>query len=313
MNNATSQKIIILPTFEDSESTYKTIQALMKLGEDYRIVIIEDGTIKSPLQISELEKFNLDIDMLILQRNYGNQRAIALGLHHVHEKYPHSEVVLMDSDGEDRPEFVPNLFKELDSSEIDVVVASRTTRENGLNFKILYSLYKIIFRITTGQNMNFGNFCALKPIAIKHLIHRPELWIHIGSTILSSNLRILRFPLPRGKRYFGNSRTNSSNLIQHGIRSVNVFANRVIVRYLACLSGLFMLTVLGQLVSYVDTFFGVSIYQNSLQVPLWLYFWILSNGLFALLLMGVSHNGIIDIDIEYKNAVAKVNYTSKKQ
>jgi len=311
MDYTAKQRIVILPTFEDSESTYETIQALTNLGENYRIVIIEDGSIKNPVQLTQLKKINSDIELLVLQRNYGNQRAIALGLRHVHERYPNVEVVLMDSDGEDRPEFVPALFTELSKPGIDVVVAARTTRENGLIFKVLYSLYKVIFRIATGKNMDFGNFCALKPIAITHLIHRPELWMHIGATILSSNLRILKFPLPRGKRYFGKSRTNSSNLIQHGIRSVNVFSNRVIVRYLACLSGLFMFAAIGQLVSYVDNF-GISIFQGSLQVPLWLYFWILSNGLFALLLMGVNQNGTIDVAIEYQTAIAKISQTRKK-
>jgi hypothetical protein len=72
-----------------------------------------------------------------------------------------------------------------------------------------------------------------------------------------------------------------------------------------------MFAAIGQLVSYVDIF-GISIFQDSLQVPLWLYFWILSNGLFALLLMGVNQNGNIDVALEYKTAIAKVSQTRKK-
>lgn len=313
MLSAENQKIIILPTFEDSESTKKTIQDLINLQEDYRFVIVEDGSIKNSISLESLEILNADIDLVVLHRNYGNQRAIALGLQHVYTNYPNTTVVLMDSDGEDKPEFVPVLFQRLEEGQVDVVVASRTTRESGAVFKVLYFFYKIIFRITTGKKMNFGNFSALKPGAINHLIHKPEIWVHIGSSILSSNLRINNIPLPRGKRHFGKSRTNTNSLIQHGIRSINVFADRVIVRFIGLISTLLASMSIITIIHLIHKILNSDKLENIFLPPNWFYAWGLSCIFFSILFMGgCNRNGLTDINFEYKNAVDKTILLRKK-
>ena len=49
--------------------------------------------------------------VLHLRSNQGHQRAIALGLYHLHEFTDAEAVVVMDGDGEDRPEDLPELLR----------------------------------------------------------------------------------------------------------------------------------------------------------------------------------------------------------
>jgi len=178
------------------------------------------------------------------------------------------------------------------------VVAPRTTRKTNLKFKILYKFYKIFFGILTGKKLDFGNFSALKPRAVSKLVSHPELWMHIGATILNSNLRIDYCPLPRGERYFGISKANNISLIQHGIRSVVVFADRVIVRALIVTSFIFGVT-------FIFDFF--SLLNKSPRISLGNYLWCFSTGLILLLFSGSPKSGNIDIVRPYSWAILNVS------
>ena len=73
-----------------------------------------------------------------LKRNVGHQHAIALGIRLILEKINEKhKIIIMDSDGEDLPNSAKLLIKELDSEEIDVVVAYGLAQHRK-NFPHLY-------------------------------------------------------------------------------------------------------------------------------------------------------------------------------
>jgi hypothetical protein len=214
-----------------------------------------------------------------------------VGLNYTAENYPKANVLIMDSDGEDRPDFIPILLNCLNNEAVDVVIAPRTTRKTNLKFKILYRLYKTFFRVLTGKNLNFGNFSALKPRAVKILVSQPDLWMHIGATFLNSNLRLNYCPLPRGERYFGISKSNSNSLIQHGIRSVVVFADRVIVRVFVLITCIFGISLISDL---------YALFHSEFKISIGIYLWCLSTGIMLILFLGAPKYSNIDVVRSYK-------------
>ena len=50
----------------------------------------------------------------------------------------------------------------------------------------------------TGRTINFGNFMALKPEAVKRLVAMQELSIHVPGAVLASKLRTGFCPVERG-------------------------------------------------------------------------------------------------------------------
>jgi hypothetical protein len=136
----------------------------------------------------------------------------------------------LDSDGEDVPATIPKLLRLIDEEGVVAVVAERSKREVSVQFKIFYSLYKIVFRALTGKNINFGNYMALKPLAIQRLLAMHELWVHVAGCLLYSKLPIKGISIERGARYRGTSKMNFSSLVLHALKGMSIFSNSIVVR-----------------------------------------------------------------------------------
>jgi hypothetical protein len=171
-----------------------------------------------------------------LRRNVGHQKAIAIGLSYLSQYVlPDQAIIVMDSDGEDLPASIAQLVAALDDPQVDIAVAQRRRRVETLKFKGAYVLYKLLFKLLTGRNINFGNFMAMKARSLRRLTAMQELPLHLAATTLISKLRIRHVIIDRGPRYAGQSKMNLVGLVLHAFRALMVFAEDVLVRVgLAC-------------------------------------------------------------------------------
>lgn len=238
-----SRFLIVTPVYEDEVAARQLIAELVKeYGNQFILVIVDDGSVREPAKIDWLSEAGCHGVVLTLNRNIGHQRALAVGMSFVVEKFPNTPVVTMDSDGEDMPGAIRTLFSEY-SDNVDIVTAARRNRVETSRFKIMYFFYRKIFQILCGRNMQFGNFALYSPGAIKRLSLMPELWIHIAATVLCSKLRVKYELIDRGPRYAGRSKMNFTGLALHGFRGLMVFAEDVLVRVgtmcasFACVAG----------------------------------------------------------------------------
>ena len=98
------------------------------------------------------------VEVVHLLVNLGHQRAIAVGLCLAVEDADSDAVLVMDGDGEDRPQTIRFLAEPAEPMKDFCVVARRRGREETLLFKAGYQIYKFVFKIFTGKTINFGNF-----------------------------------------------------------------------------------------------------------------------------------------------------------
>jgi len=222
--------IVLTPVYEDRPSARMLIQDLAQHLDNFFLVIVEDGSIRNRLQIGDLTEFGQKGEILYLTRNLGHQRAIATGLAYVAKQYSDCNVVVLDSDGEDRPSKIPGLLNRLSETDSDVVVGNRGRRMEKLTFRFSYFFYRLFFSLLTGKAIDFGNFLALRPKAVKRLTKMQELWVHFPAAVIVSKLRVEAVTCDRGPRYVGESKMNFVSLVLHGMRSVMVFAEDVLVR-----------------------------------------------------------------------------------
>jgi len=223
--------IVLMPVYEDRKSATQLVQRLAeKLSGRCYVIVMEDGSVDDPMKITDITAAGVAGEVLYLARNMGHQRAIAAGLTYIAMTFEPTAVVVMDSDGEDRPDSLPSLLSKLQASAVDAVVAQRRRRSETLVFRIFYGFYRFIFQILTGRTIRFGNFTALSALGVRRLAAMQEVWLHLASTLMVSRLRIGFVPTDRGERYFGRSRMNFVGLALHGMRSIMVFAEDVLVR-----------------------------------------------------------------------------------
>jgi len=260
VNLTAFKKVIILPCFEDIKSLDVLIRKIDEIcGPDFCVVIIDDGSVKEPVASKKRNTKNITLYTITLKKNYGNQIAIFSGICFVSKRCnPDATIVIMDSDGEDKPENINELITHLEKTGKNVAVASRKQRHDGLKFKVFYQIYKFIFRITTGQKISFGNFMAMDTTSLARLATMNETSMHLPAALIASKLEISFPELERGLRYHGNSKMNLTSLTLHGFRGIMVFSDTVLVRLGLFCSMLLTLCFLAGCAIFLIKFLGLT-------------------------------------------------------
>ena len=237
---------VVTPVYEDVPAATRLFADLKAIyGDKVYVIAVDDGSVKLPMSVSVLEKAGIAGRVVFLKRNVGHQRALAIGLNMASQLAKDDErIVLMDSDGEDRPESIAELLALIDEAT-DVVVATRKSRVESVKFKLFYRCYKAVFRLLAGRKIAFGNFMAMTKKAAKRLAAMQELAIHVAASVLASRLRIHCEPIDRGARYAGRSKMNFVGLVLHGFKGLMIFAEDVLVRTGIMSGGIAALALVG--------------------------------------------------------------------
>jgi len=239
---------IVTPVFNDWDCLLILHGELQRefalMGRSFTLLAVNDGsTLNIPAAFinggtynggalnanSELKK---DILILELQRNLGHQKAIASGISYANEILQPDYVIVMDSDGEDKPQDIKSLIEGLDADNETIVFAQRRSRQESSLFKILYIVYKYCFKLLSGYVISFGNFVLIPKDQLSRLVYISEIWNHFPGGIIRSKLKYTSVPIDRGTRYKGQSKMSIIALIQHGISSITVNIDIVSVRLL---------------------------------------------------------------------------------
>jgi hypothetical protein len=189
-----------------------------------------------------------EVSVLRLAVNLGHQRAIAAGLSRIAKRDDIDAVVVMDSDGEDRPEDVMPLCAANEGHPDAVIFAARASRAESPVFKAGYRAYKLLFRLLTGRSINFGNFSLLPMPVVRRLVFMPELWNNLPAAVVRSRIPYVTIPVRRGTRYAGASKMNLPALIVHGMSAMSVYTDVIFVRVLMAAALVATLSVLGMFV-----------------------------------------------------------------
>ena len=262
--------LILLPVMDDWNSAALLIQKIDDILEAEAIkssvLIVDDGSTQ-PFSIEFFKKpfKNIEnVEILQLRRNIGHQRAIAIGLTFIYERRACDAVLVMDADGEDRPEDVPKLLKMFKAnSGQKVVFAHRLRRSEGLLFSFCYHLYRLLHYILTGIPVRVGNFSVVPFTRLSTLAVVSELWNHYAAAIFRARIPFETVPTARGYRLSGGSKMNFVKLVTHGLSAISVFGEIMGTRVLIFV---FIVTLL--LTSLLFAIFLVRFFTD-LAIPGW--------------------------------------------
>jgi hypothetical protein len=231
---------IVCPVLDDWASFITLVEnlndAFAGTEISLRILAVDDGSKRIPPAgaICLPDEGNVkEISVLCLAVNLGHQRAIAVGLARAATRGDDIDAVLvMDSDGEDRPGDAVALCQAAEKHGDTVVFARRASRTEARTFKAGYLAYKTLFRLLTGNTINFGNFSFLPIAAVRRLVLMPELWNNLPAAVIRSRVHYSSTPVNRGTRYAGRSKMNLPALIVHGMSAMSVYTDLIFVRLL---------------------------------------------------------------------------------
>ena len=265
---------ILIPVFNDWQSLIKLLNeidsVLGKIEEncEFSCLIINDAS-TSKIPDIKLSKNITSIEIINMKINKGHARCNAFGLRYLSEKSNSDYVILMDGDGEDRPSEIRSLVTKIFSNPNTSVVAERIKRSEGLLFKTLYELHKIIVLIFTGKNIKFGNYSCLTSLDVKILSDKKSLWSSFSGTVRKYIKNLNSIESIRGKRYYGPSQMSFFNLIIHSLSILAVFKIEVFLRSAIILILTSYLTLkfnsIGLFIIVILVIFNLVIYLVSLR------------------------------------------------
>ena len=252
--------IILIPVFNDWESLNKLLKEINSSLESFKnhefsCVVVNDCSSEKQTIISRPSNIKT-LDIINMKENRGHARCNAFGIRYINKNKKFDYVILMDSDGEDRPVEIIDLVNKVKTEPEYSVVAVRIKRSEGLIFQLLYQIHKLITYILTGKKINFGNYSCLTNKDISILSSKASLWSSFSGSVKKNLNNLNEISSTRGTRYFGPSKMSLFNLVIHSFSIIAVFKNQVFLR------SSFVIILL----SFLNSFIGV--YSIFLQILL---------------------------------------------
>jgi len=242
---------ILIPVYNDWESLKKLLKNINDNiknvpNAEFNCVIVNDSStiknseIKIPSNISSIKIINM-------YKNKGHARCNAFGIKYLSKNLDLDYLILMDGDGEDRPEELKLLVDKVLSEPDISVVAKRIKRSEGPLFQSLYHVHKYLTLLTTGKLIDFGNYSCLTKTDLKVLSTKASLWSSFSGSFKKNIKKYNEINSYRGLRYFGPSQMSLFKLVIHSMSIIAVFKYRVFLisfilgslfQYLAILTNL---------------------------------------------------------------------------
>jgi hypothetical protein len=225
--------LFLMPVKNDYKSAEKLITQIKTLSErggvSCQFLLVDDGShLEEFAYISKRFGRGNKVKILKLNQRTGHQNAIFVGLQHASSKYSNFNVVIMDADGEDKPEDAVTIAKLLENEQI--VMAKRGSRESSFAFKIGYFLYLKLFKRLVGIEFKSGNFIGISSSYIPTILTIPTLRKHVAASIMRRGVNIKYLEFDRAPRIDGSSQMNFAGLVLHAYGAFSVFSDTILVR-----------------------------------------------------------------------------------
>ena len=263
----------LIPVFNDWESLETLIENIHKEIKsinnfEFNCIIINDSSTIQMGKVPKPQTFK-NFKILDLKKNIGHTRCIASGLRYLVNNEKFDFVILMDGDGEDRPEEIKYLISKATSLDNSSVVAKRVKRSEGFIFKLLYETHKILTFLTTGKKIFFGNYSCLTFKDAKILIEKKTTWSSYSGSVTKNLSNLVEIDSIRGLRYFGPSKMSLIKLVIHSLAIMASFKESVFLRSsLLILISYFLRELIGPfwlLISIISLIFMLLVFLVSLR------------------------------------------------
>ena len=224
---------ILIPVFNDWDSLLTLLSNIdsLKLNAlgNIKVLIIDDCSTEILKQKIHFKSFD-NIEIRKNSRNIGHGKSIANGIQYLIEKNDFDYLIVMDGDGEDRPEEIKELILKSITFPSSTITANRIKRSEGLLFKSFYVLHKILTLILTGHLIKFGNYMCIPKQDLNLISSNKNLFVSFSGTISKFIKNKQQIPSIRGVRYHGPTKMSFLKLVKHSLLIMSVFKYEVLFR-----------------------------------------------------------------------------------
>jgi glycosyltransferase involved in cell wall biosynthesis len=201
---------IVAPCYNEEaglEEFHRRMTAAAKdaAGADYELILVNDGSADRTWQIMrELAERDPQLVAVNLSRRHGHQRAMTAGLHSCRG----DRVLTIDSDLQDPPELLGEMWRLMDRVEADVVYGQRRERQGETILKrgTAALFYRVLRQLADGDMpVDSGDFRLMSRKVIDILNSMPEQQRFIRGMVSWIGLRQVALAYDRAPRTTGSS------------------------------------------------------------------------------------------------------------
>lgn len=192
-------------------------------------MIIDDCSSEILNKKIEFDSFE-DIEIIKNIKNIGHGKSIANGINYLNKKNDFDYLIVMDGDGEDRPEEVKELILKSIELPLVTITANRIKRSESAFFKLSYHLHKILTLVLTGYSIKFGNFMCIPKKDLNLITSNKNLFVSFSGTVAKFIKNKTSIPSIRGVRYCGPTKMSFLKLIRHSLLIISVFRKETAIR-----------------------------------------------------------------------------------
>lgn len=168
---------VVIPIYNEEKNIPLLFErlknALENTEQQFELIYVNDGSKdQSMAVIKGLAKDHSFVKYINFSRNFGHQIAVSAGL----DLCKGTEVVIIDADGQDPPELIPELYKKLNEG-FEIVYAKRKSRKGESTLKLLTArwFYKILAKLTSIDiPMDTGDFRIIHRKVVDQINKMPE-------------------------------------------------------------------------------------------------------------------------------------------
>jgi dolichol-phosphate mannosyltransferase len=221
------QLSVVVPLFNEEDNVNALFDRIQKvLGEmdlTTELIFVNDGskdkTLAKVFIIAQEHKWVKYIDF---SRNFGHQLAIFAGIERASGNY----IVVMDGDGQDPPECIPELYEKA-LSGYEVVYAKRRKRK-GENFMKKFTakvFYRILARITQIEiPVDTGDFRIIHRKIRDILVTMPEQHKYIRGQISWIGFNQTFMEYDRDERMHGETKFTYKKMMRFALDGISSFS-----------------------------------------------------------------------------------------
>lgn len=221
---------VVVPCYNEAASLTALVQRVRAVlaavaPADAEIVLVDDGSTDATWpMLHRLAATDPAVVAVRLSRNHGHQLALTAGLTFARG----ARVLILDADGQDPPELLPEMMRRMDAGA-DVVYGHRVARRGESAFKrgTASAFYRILARLTDVPiPRDTGDFRLVSRRALDVLLAMPEQHRFVRGMVSWVGFSQVAVPYVRAPRVAGETKYPVRRMIRFALDAVTSFSVR---------------------------------------------------------------------------------------
>lgn len=234
---------VLMPVYNEGKYIYNNVMKvdslLIKKGIEHQFLLVDDGSNDNTWdEMCRLASDYPHVSIIRLSRNFGKESALCAGL----ENAAGDAVVIMDSDLQHPPEYIPEMVRLWREEGYNVVEGVKEDRgKESLGSKLAALLFYRTFRRTTGIDIGVASdFKLMDRSAVEAWKKLPERNIFFRGLSAWVGFKRRTLPFKVAPRAGGDTKWTFSALVRLAINSITAYtaAPLFIVFWLGVLMGI---------------------------------------------------------------------------